>query len=140
MQRDTFDAAADKERRAVADGAAFAASIRNGGECRCDEYGVFKLTLKDGRVFRKIGMHGWGGIFRGRQRTLASARSRVQQACDDGRALIFYLAIFYCGSEIITVMPDEIADLDLEPECTCSENGLTWNWPEHQPGCPVVSR
>lgn len=131
-QNTPSECAADaKEHRTLAERATFAASIRStGGECQCDEYGLFRLALTDGRVFRRIGMHGWGGLFRRPrpqdeplvtaresevlQRHLVSALRRAAQARDEGRKVIFYLAVFYCGSETLDVEPADIASLTLE--------------------------
>jgi len=121
-----------REKTALAEIAAHAQSIRDsGGEGRCGEYGIFKLTLTDGRVFRKVGMHGWGGLFRyhrfgdpekaspieeQRARLLARAHRRIEQSRDDQvhRNVIFYLAECYCGSEDLKVVPEQIVSLELE--------------------------
>ncbi len=127
------DEADRKERETLARIKAFADSIRDtGGECDCGEYGIFHVTLVDGRVFRKAGMHGWGGIFRIhrpedpvqhpldeiRRRVLVRAGARIEEARDarDHRMVTFYLAVSYCGNEVLVVTPEQIQSVELESE------------------------
>lgn len=116
--KDVYEEADRKERETLARIKSFANAIRDtGGECDCGEYGIFKITLTDGRVFRKAGMHGWGGIFRGiRTHVLASALRLIEEVREDlhHRNITIYLAYSYCGSEGLSVTPEQIHSVELE--------------------------
>lgn len=107
-----------RERETLAEMAALAEKLRaSGGHCDCGRYGLFTVTLSDGRVFTGAGIHGRGGIFRlgdgcptEAPRLLADVK-RLFKSClhaEKHRAMTIYLAERYCGSETLVVEPEEI--------------------------------
>ncbi len=107
--------AVEKERRTIAEMAAFAAPL------------IFRVTMTDGRVFKKAGLHGSGGLFRLDQRSaqtkkvaealLVKVHRMLKFKLEDTnhRSIVIYLAHYYCGSEILSVPPEHIKSIELEP-------------------------
>lgn len=76
--------AVEMEQQATSEMAAIAAVLLvDGGECDCGEYGLFRVTMTDGRVFKKAGLHGSGGLYRlDISSTAAAALVHLNQAIE----------------------------------------------------------
>jgi|SRR3972149_5620166 len=114
----------EKERATLAEIAERAEKLRaSGGECDCGRYGLFRVELRNGRVFTKAGVHGRGGIYRlgdGCSMNPSHVLADVKRLLNYNtrakvhRAMTIYLAERYCGSEILRAEPEEILSITLD--------------------------
>ena len=93
--------------------------LKSGGECDVSDVLAthFDVTLSDGRVLRRCGIHGVNGTLRGNpERALARARlilfgesRRAQQPMD----MKIYLVLRWFGESAVMIPRTEIVSIDL---------------------------
>lgn len=117
-------------------GRVFADRIREtGGDCDCSgfcptRHNALTVELKDGRVFTRTTLHGFGGLiglqvsrFDGSPVPLDRATSVLERdvarvlarAERDGRPVLLYLVDRYFGSETLEVLPSQILRVTVVP-------------------------
>lgn len=114
-------------------GAELARKLRSsGGTCDCPGFpasrqDILRISLKDGRVFERGTIHGWGGLVHMARSPARSPEvrrilredverhvARILERCRvENRSVMIYLVERYWGSETLSVSFDEIAKIEV---------------------------